>query len=64
MARTASIAQSAGLSFEETTAFLTTMEETTRLSSETIGMSFRSIVARFQQLKKGVDELDDGVSAN
>lgn len=64
MARTASIAQSAGLSFEETTAFLTTMEETTRLSSETIGMSFRSIVARFQQLKNGVDELDDGVSAN
>lgn len=64
MARTASIAQSAGLSFEETTAFLTTMEETTRLSSETIGMSFRSIIARFQQLKKGVDELDDGVSAN
>lgn len=64
MARTASIAKSAGLSFEETTAFLTTMEETTRLSSETIGMSFRSIVARFQNLKKGMDELEDGVTAN
>lgn len=64
MSRTASIAQNAGLTFEQTAAFLTTMEETTRLSSETIGNSFKSIIARFTQLRTSTEALEDGVDAN
>lgn len=64
MSRTASIAQNAGLTFEQTAAFLTTMEETTRLSSETIGNSFKSIIARFTQLRASTEALEDGVDAN
>lgn len=64
MSRTASIAQNAGLTFEQTAAFLTTMEETTRLSSETIGNSFKSIIARFTQLRTSSEALEDGVDAN
>lgn len=65
MARTASIAKNAGMSFEQTTAFIATMEETTRLSAETIGNSIKSIIARFQKLKTDPDSLlEDGVNAN
>lgn len=65
MSRTASIAKNAGMSFEQTTAFIATMEETTRLSAETIGNSLKSIVARFQKLKVDPSALlEDGVSAN
>lgn len=65
MARTASIAKNAGMSFEQTTAFIATMEETTRLSAETIGNSMKSIIARFQKLKADPDSLlEDGVNAN
>lgn len=65
MARTASIAKNAGMTFEQTTAFIATMEETTRLSAETIGNSMKSIIARFQKLKEDPDSLlEDGVNAN
>lgn len=65
MARTASIAKNAGMTFEQTTAFIATMEETTRLSAETIGNSMKSIIARFQKLKTDPSSLlEDGVSAN
>lgn len=65
MARTAPIAKNAGMSFEQTTAFIATMEETTRLSAETIGNSMKSIIARFQKLKTDPDSLlEDGVNAN
>lgn len=65
MARTASIAKNAGMTFEQTTAFIATMEETTRLSAETIGNSMKSIIARFQKLKTDPDSLlEDGVNAN
>lgn len=65
MARTASIAKNAGMSFEQTTAFIATMEETTRLSAETIGNSMKSIIARFQKLKTDPESLlEDGVNAN
>lgn len=65
MARTASIAKNAGMSFEQTTAFIATMEETTRLSAETIGNSMKSIIARFQKLKTDPTSLlEDGVNAN
>lgn len=65
MARTASIAKNAGMTFEQTTAFIATMEETTRLSAEVIGNSLKSIIARFQKLKTDPDTLlEDGVNAN
>lgn len=65
MARTASIAKNAGMTFEQTTAFIATMEETTRLSAETIGNSMKSIIARFQKLKADPESLlEDGVNAN
>ena len=65
MARTASIAKNAGMTFEQTTAFIATMEETTRLSAEVIGNSLKSIIARFQKLKADPDTLlEDGVNAN
>ena len=65
MARTASIAKNAGMTFEQTTAFIATMEETTRLSAETIGNSMKSIIARFQKLKEDPESLlEDGVNAN
>lgn len=65
MARTASIAKNAGMTFEQTTAFIATMEETTRLSAETIGNSMKSIIARFQKLKTDPESLlEDGVNAN
>lgn len=65
MARTASIAKNADMTFEQTTAFIATMEETTRLSAETIGNSMKSIIARFQKLKTDPESLlEDGVNAN
>ena len=54
MARTASIANSAGMSFENTSAFLTQMIETTQESAENIGTSLKTIIARFTELKKNV----------
>lgn len=64
MARTASIANSAGMSFENTSAFLTQMIETTQESAENIGTSLKTIIARFTELKSNVagtaeSEFDD-----
>lgn len=64
MSRTASIANSAGMSFENTSAFLTQMIETTQESAENIGTSMKTIIARFTELKKNVagteeSEFDD-----
>lgn len=52
LTRTASIAQSAGMDIEQTSAFLTQMIETTRESPENLGTSLKTIIARFQELKK------------
>ena len=54
MARTASIANSAGMSFENTSAFLTQMIETTQESAENIGTSLKTIIARFTELKENI----------
>lgn len=64
MARTASIANSAGMSFENTSSFLTQMIETTQESAENIGTSLKTIIARFTELKNNVagtadSEFDD-----
>lgn len=59
MARTASIANSAGMSFENTSAFLTQMIETTQESAENIGTSLKTIIARFTELKENVAGTED-----
>lgn len=57
MTKTASIADSAGMSFENTSALLTQMIETTRESPENLGTAMKSIVARFQEMKKSPDKI-------
>ena len=59
MERTASIAHSAGMSFEGTTAFLAQMIETTREAPENLGTAMKTIVARFQELKKNPLEISE-----
>ena len=59
MQRTASIAASAGASFEGTTAFLAQAIETTREPAENIGTAMKTIVARFQELKKNPLEISE-----
>ncbi len=57
MTRTASIANSAGMEFETTSAFLSQMIETTREAPENLGTAMKSIIARFQELKKAPSEI-------
>lgn len=57
MTRTASIANSAGMEFETTSAFLSQMIETTREAPENLGTAMKTIIARFQELKKAPGEI-------
>ena len=59
MQRTASIASSAGMSFEGTAAFLAQAIETTREPAENLGTAMKTIVARFQELKKNPLEVTE-----
>lgn len=64
MSKTASIANSAGMSFENTAAFLTQMIETTQEAPENIGTALKTVIARFTELKQNVagtaeSEFDD-----
>lgn len=59
MTKTASIADSANAEFDTTAAFLTQMIETTREAPETAGTALKTIIARFQELKKSPDEISD-----
>ena len=59
MTKTASIAHSAGMEFETTAAFLSQIIETTRESAETAGTAMKTIVARFQELKKDPAEIGE-----
>ena len=59
MTRTASIANSAGMEFETTSAFLAQMIETTREAPENLGTAMKTIIARFQELKKSPEEFID-----
>ena len=59
MTKTASIASSAGMEFETTAAFLAQIIETTRESAETAGTAMKTIVARFQELKKDPAEIGE-----
>ena len=59
MTKTASIAHSAGMEFETTAAFLAQIVETTRESAETAGTAMKTVIARFQELKKSPDEIGE-----
>ena len=59
MTKTASIASSAGMQFETTAAFLSQIIETTRESAETAGTALKTVIARFQELKKSPDEIGE-----
>jgi TP901 family phage tail tape measure protein len=59
MTKTASIAYSAGMEFETTAAFLSQTIETTRESAETAGTAMKTVIARFQELKRAPDEIGE-----
>ena len=59
MTKTASIAHSAGMEFETTAAFLSQIIETTRESAETAGTALKTVIARFQELKKDPSEIGE-----
>lgn len=59
MTKTASIAASAGMQFETTAAFLSQIIETTRESAETAGTALKTVIARFQELKKDSSEIGE-----
>jgi TP901 family phage tail tape measure protein len=59
MTKTASIASSAGMEFETTAAFLSQIIETTRESAETAGTAMKTVIARFQELKKAPEEIGE-----
>ena len=59
MTKTASIASSAGMKFETTAAFLSQIIETTRESAETAGTALKTVIARFQELKKDPSEIGE-----
>lgn len=59
MTKTASIASSAGMEFETTAAFLSQIIETTRESAETAGTALKTVIARFQELKKNPSEIGE-----
>lgn len=59
MERTASIANSANMEFETTSAFLSQMIETTREAPENLGTAMKTIIARFQEMKQDPTKLVD-----
>lgn len=59
MTKTASIANSANMEFETTAAFLSQIIETTRESAETAGTALKTVIARFQELKKDPAEIGE-----
>ena len=59
MERTASIASSANMEFETTSAFLAQMIETTREAPENLGTAMKTIIARFQEMKQDPTKLID-----
>lgn len=52
MSKTASIAASANMEFENTAAFLSQIIETTQEAPETAGTALKTIIARFSEVKK------------
>lgn len=59
MSKTASSAESVGISFEGATAMIATMVESTRESSTNIGSALKSIASRYGELTKNPTSLID-----
>lgn len=59
MSKTASSASSVGASFENTTAIMATIQESTRESSKNIGTALKSIISRYGELKSDPRSLMD-----
>ena len=59
MEKTASLASSANMDIETTSAFLAQMIETTREAPENLGTAMKTIIARFQEMKKDPTSLVD-----
>lgn len=59
MSATAAIANSSGMSFENTTAMLATMVEATQEAPKNLGTAMKSVLARFTELKKGVSDTEE-----
>ena len=60
MSKTASSAESVGSSFENTTAMLAVMVETTRESAQNLGSALKSIISRYGEMKQGLTQDSDG----
>ncbi len=56
MTKVASLANNANMSFENTSAFLAQIIETTRESAETAGTALKTVIARFSEVKALVDK--------
>jgi len=52
MSKTAALANSANMSFENTAAFLAQIIESTREGAETAGTALKTVIARFTEVKK------------
>ena len=63
MSKTSSIAASAGMSFENTAAMLTTMIEVTQEAPENLGTAMKSVIARFTEVKKNVSDIEGDIEA-
>ena len=59
MTKTASIANNANMDLETTAALLSQIIETTREAPETAGTAMKTIIARFQELKKAPSEIGE-----
>ena len=57
LTKTASIANSAGMSFETTSVLLAKMIETTRESPENLGTALKTVIGRFAEMKKATSDL-------
>lgn len=64
MSYSSSVAKNAGLTFDQLAAFIAVASSTTRLSAETIGTSFKSIITRMEGVKASAktDEFGDDLS--
>lgn len=62
--RSASVAKTAGMSFEDLASIMTVVSSTTRLSGETIGNGMKSLFSRLQNIKVGKYVSDTGEQLN
>lgn len=62
--RVSSVAQTAGVSFQDLSSILTVVSSNTRLSAETVGNALKSLFSRLQNIKVGKYLSDEGEALN